>query len=246
MRLYGKNSVIERLRANPKSIKKIFLEYDHVDAAYFRSKAEKWGIPLVSVPRSKMIKIARNINTQGVLVEIDDFSYISFEELLENAFKQKRSILFLDGLNDPQNLGGIVRSLACLGRFSLVLPTHGSVEITETVLRVASGGDNYVSVAKVSNLGRVIQQAKEAGFLIIGAVVGEGQNLTQTQLSFPLALVVGSEQKGIREVIRKTLDLVVTISMAQSTLSLNVAHATSILCYEIVRQQIHQQSKKIF
>ena len=240
MKLYGRNPVLERLKSNPKSIRKIFLQENHAEAGYIRSKATKWGIPVLFVPQSKMIKISRSINTQGVLAEIDDFNYVLFDDLLTTATQKQHTILFLDNLNDPQNLGVIIRSVACLGNFSIVLPTHGSVEVTEAVLRVASGGENYVPMAKVANLNRAIASAKEAGFWIAGGVVDGGKNLIETSLPFPLCLVIGSEQKGIREVVRQRLDLPLTIPMAQMKISFNVAQATTVFCYEIAKQKKKQ------
>lgn len=241
MRLYGKNPVIERLRSNPQTIRKIFIQDDFQESSYIHKKARQWGLSVFVVPRSKMIKLARNINTQGVLVEVDDFIYTPYDVLLEEATAKHNCLLFLDELNDPQNLGGILRSIACLGQFSVVLPTHDSVSVTDSVLRVASGGDNYVKVARVANLANAIRSAKEAGFTIAGAVVEDGSPLTEVTFPFPLGLVIGSEQKGIRDIIRKQLDLAVTIPMAAARLSLNVAHAATIFCYEITRQK---KSKK--
>ena len=148
MRLYGKNPASERLKSNPKSIRKIYLQEGFDDAAYFHMKAKQWAIPVMVIPRSRMLKIARNVNTQGILVDVEDFSYVPFDELLEQSRKKRRTLLFLDEVNDPQNLGAIMRSAACLGNFSIILPTHDSVSVTEAVLRVASGGDNFVAVAK--------------------------------------------------------------------------------------------------
>ena len=237
MKLYGKNPVVERLKSNPQSIKKIFLSENFSDAGYIYAKAKKSGIPVFSIPRSQMLKLGRSNNTQGILVEVDDFIYVDYADLLSQARKKNDTILFLDNLNDPQNLGAIIRSVACLGGFSIVLPIKDSVEVTEAVLRVASGGDNYVSIAKVTNLNYAISLAKEAGFWIAGAVIEQGKNLVQTDLSFPLALVVGSEQKGIREIIKKQLDLALTIPMSHPKLPLNVAQATTLFCYEIKKQK---------
>ncbi len=237
MKLFGKNPVIERLRFNPSSIRKIYIQQGFGDSSYIRKKAKQWGIPVFTVPKSKMLKIGRNTNTQGVLVDTEDFVYVPYDELLESAFKKKRCPIFLDGLNDPQNFGAIIRSLACLGKFALVIPTHGSVGITESVLRVASGGDNYVPVSKVANLKNAIKLAKKAGFFIAGTVVKDGEDITKANLSFPLGVVIGSEQKGIRDVILKNIDLKITIPMAADTLSFNVAHAATIICYEITKQK---------
>src|SRR3989338_5712241 len=152
MKLYGKNSVLERLKSNPESIHRILLEQGHEDHGYIAQKAKKWGIPVAAVPITQIMKLARNHNTQGIIADIDDFVYMSYPELVEQAVEKNKILVFLDGVTDPQNLGAIIRSLGCLGGFAIVLPTHDSVSVTETVLRVASGGDNYVTVSRVSNL----------------------------------------------------------------------------------------------
>ncbi len=228
---------MERLKANPQSIKRIYLEENQADALFIRKKAKEHGIPVVTVPRSRLIKAGRDIRAQGILVEIEDFRYVPYEAMLETALKEKHSLVFLDNLNDPQNLGAMMRSMACLGGFSIVLPTHESVGVTEAVLRVATGGDNYVSVARVMNLSRAVTMAKETGFWLAGAVTQNGRPLTEAALPFPLGLVVGSEHKGVRDILRKQLDLELTIPMAHLGLSLNVAQATTILCYEVARQR---------
>jgi len=237
MRLYGKNPVIERLKANPKSIRKILVEEGHPDAGYVRKKAAQWNIGFCQIPPTKMLKLTRDIHSQGILADVEDFHYVPYEDLLDEAAEKNMSLLFLDGLKDPQNLGAIMRSLACLGRFAIVLPRKDSVDVTDTVCRVASGADNHVPVAKTPNLVAAISAAKKKGFWIAGAVVGAGESVLDVQLQFPLGLVVGSEQKGIREIILNQLDKRITIPMQQPRLSLNAAQATTILCYEITRQK---------
>ena len=244
MRLFGKNSVMERLRSNPKSIRKIYIQHGFKGTLAIHKKARQWNIPILPVAQSKMMKIGRDKNTQGILGDVEDFAYTPYDELLETALNKKRSLLFLDGLTDPQTFWAIIRSLACLGKFSIILPTHDSVSITETVLRVASGGDNYVPIAKVSNLSHAIQKAKREGFQIVGAVTKEGEDLSEFELPHPLGLVVGSEQKGIRDIICKHLDVKLSIPMACDTLSFNVAHATAVLCYEITRQKKNYKKAK--
>ena len=148
MKLFGRNSIIERLRSNPSSIRKIYIQHGFKGTLLIHKKARQWGIPVFPIPPSKMMKIGRDRNTQGILADVDDVAYVPYDELLETALKKRRCLVFLDGLNDPQNLGAIIRSLACLGKFSIVLPTHDSVSVTESVLRVASGGENYVPIAR--------------------------------------------------------------------------------------------------
>jgi len=237
MKLYGKNPVIERLKSNPKSIRRIMIEEEHADLSYIRKKCHQWGISILTVPYSKIQRLAQNLNTQGILADIEDFAYIQLDELLDHALDKKRIPVFLDNLNDPQNLGGIIRTCGALGVFDIVLPTTESVSVTESVLRVACGGENYLSVAKVNNLGNSIEKARKMGFWIIGTVVEEARSLTDITLQFPLGLVMGSEEKGVRDIIRKKLDLEVMIPMKNQRMSLNVAHATSMMCYEIIRQK---------
>ena len=237
MKLYGKNPVIERLKSNPQSIKQIYVRERHEDGSYIAKKARQHGISIFTVPMSKIQKLGRNLNTQGVLAEVDDFTYLPYEQAMERSLKKNGTLVFLDGLNDPQNLGSIIRSLSCLGTFFIILPTHKSVSVTESVLRVACGGENHISVSKVSNLNQAIRRAKENGFWIMGSAVEGGKNICTLSWQFPLALIMGSEQKGIRDILKKWVDIEVTIPMAQPRLSLNVAHATALFCYEIMRQR---------
>jgi len=162
---------------------------------------------------------------------------MDYSDLLDQAKKKGLSLLFLDNLKDPQNLGAIIRSIACLGDFAIVLPKKESVGVTETVFRVASGGDNYVLISRVPNLSSAIAIAKNQGFWIVGSVVEGGEDLLEKPLPFPIGLVVGSEQKGIRDVVKKQIDIKITIPMKQPRLSLNAAQATTILCYEIAKQK---------
>lgn len=237
MRLYGKNPVLERLKSNPKSIKRIFIEQGHREAGYIHMKGKQWHIPVLAVPYSKIQKLAHNLNTQGILAEIEEFPYMDIDDLLDTAKEKKWSIVFLDNLTDPQNLGGIMRTCGSLGNFAIVLPTAEAVNVTETVLRVACGGDNYVVVSRVANLGHAIDKAKAQGFWIMGTAVKDARSIFEVTMQFPLGLVLGSEGKGVREIIRKKLDQEVIIPVKYERMSLNVAHAASIICYEILRQR---------
>lgn len=237
MRVYGKNPVLERLKTNPKSIRKICLQEGFSEASYVRKKAQKWGLQVFMVPKSKLLKIARNHNTQGILAEIGEYPYVPFDEVIDNTLRKKKCIIFIDGLNDPQNLGAIIRSVACLGNYAIVLPTHGSVSITEAVLRVASGGENYLEISLVKNLSNAIKQAKKEGFQIVGTTLKKGESLGAFKFPYPLGLVIGSEQKGVRDIIKRQLDYELTIPMAHDSIMFNVAVAAAVICYEITKQK---------
>lgn len=237
MKIYGKNPVLERLKSNPKSIKRIFIQAGHPEHSYIATKAKKYAIPVIVSHAQHMMKLGKSMNTQGLVIDVEDFSYVDYDELLDIAVAEGLILVFLDGLTDPQNLGGILRTVGSLGGFAVVLPTHDSVQVTDTALRVACGGENHTRVAKVNNINNAIQKAKDKDFTIAGSVVKDGQSLFGVELPFPLGIVIGSEDKGIRDVIQQRLDLKLTIPMAQARMSLNAAHATTIFCYEAKKQK---------
>lgn len=237
MKIYGKNPVLERLKADPKSVRVIFVQTGHPEHSYIASKARKHGIPVSVVEPRKMLKLGRSLNTQGLMMEVQDFLYADYDDILDEAEAGTTVLVFLDGLNDPQNLGAILRSLGCLGGFTVVLPTHDSVHVTDAVLRIACGGENHVRVVKVNNLNQAIQKAKGRGIWIAGSVVKDGVDLKEAKLPFPIALVIGSEEKGIREVTLPKLDVKLSIFMAHPRMALNAGHAASIFCYEINKQR---------
>lgn len=237
MRLFGKNPAMERLRSHPETIRRVYLQQGVEGAGYFYKKAKQHNIPVMSVPKTRMEKLGRHTNAQGVMLEVDDFLYMDYSEMLEEALKKKRTLIFLDQINDPQNLGAILRSAGCFGYFSVVFTTHKSVQITEAVLRVASGGENHVSVAQVANLRKAIRKAKEEGFTIAGTAVKGGEPLEKIKLPYPLGIVMGSEQKGIRGVVQQEIDLDLSIPMYIDRMSFNVAQAATVFCYEVTRQR---------
>jgi 23S rRNA (guanosine2251-2'-O)-methyltransferase len=142
MKIYGKNPVLERIKSNPKSVRHIYVQAGHPEHSYIALKSKKYGIPITVVDQHRMVKLSRTLNTQGLLMEVEEFGYFDYEDLLETAEADGTVFLFLDAITDPQNLGAIIRSAACLGGIVVVLPTHDSVHVTDTVMRVACGGEN--------------------------------------------------------------------------------------------------------
>lgn len=236
MYLYGKNSVMERLKINPKSIKKIFLE-DGFDAQYILDAIKSKNIPAEKVTEKSLTRIKRADRLQGIVAEVDSFRYTGFEELLHKGKKDNLSFIFLDNINDPHNLGAIIRTVACFGGFSVVIPRHASCEVNDTVMHVASGGENFVPVSMVNNTSNALIKAKKAGYWVVGAVVEDGEEIDKVNLPFPLCVVLGSEGKGIRHGIKKQLDLKVSLPMKGASLSFNVAMACAIFCYEIAKRR---------
>lgn len=236
MRLYGKNSVLERLKTNPGTIKKLYLR-QKTDLSEIVKEAKKQGLPFDSVDKPSFSRLCGDVHAQGVLAEVPEYKYTPFSRILKEARERDTVPVFLDGVTDPQNLGSAIRSLACLGGFSLVLPEHRSAGVNETVLRVACGGENYISISHVVNTVRAVTEAKAKGLWIAGAAAGSGENIFKTSLRFPLAVVAGSEGKGIRPGLRKCLDAELSLPMRGARLSYNVAVAMSLFCCEVNRQR---------
>ena len=241
MLLYGKKSILERLKINPQSIRKIFLSEDFNNPR-IQALTDRLGIARERLPQDKIENMKKAKNLQGIAARVDRFVYSSFESLLEA--QSSLTPVFLDRINDPQNLGVIIRTLACLGGFCLIIPEKEACHITEAVMHVASGGENYVRVAKVTDMTAAISAAKEQGYCIMGAVIDQGaKNINMLKIKFPIALVLGAEATGITPGIQQLLDVRAYIPMQGAQLTLNVNTACAIFCNEITRQRAALQVK---
>ncbi|MFQ5952283.1 MAG: TrmH family RNA methyltransferase [Candidatus Omnitrophota bacterium] len=241
MRLYGKNPVLERIRSNPGSIRKLYLQ-KRKDLSEIVREAKKASLTFESVSQSALLRMGKDVHAQGVIAVVDEYKYTPFSEVLSECIESGEVPVFLDRVTDPQNLGSVIRSLACMGGFSVVIPEHESADVSETVLRVANGGENYIKIAKVTNTVSALKKAKEKGVRIIGAVTEGGSDIRGASLAFPLAIVIGSEGKGLRPGVLRLLDAGVSLPMRGASLSFNVAIATAIICYEIdLRRRRHER-----
>ncbi len=236
MHLYGKNSIVERLKVNPKSIRQIYVQDNFKDTQIVDLIKSK-KVPMRIVGERELIRAKKADRLQGIVAEIEQYQYTPFNDLLKTGIDKQLSFIFLDSLNDPHNLGSIMRIAACFSGFAIVIPEHGSCEVNETVIHVASGGENFVPVSLVTNLSNALIKAKKAGYWAVGTVVDGGENINKVSLPFPLCLVLGTEGKGIRYGIQKHLDLKITLPMAGAELSFNVAMACAIFSHEVAKQR---------
>ena len=237
MLLYGRISVLERLKVQPESIRKILLQ-DNISLPKIEKLIAVHNIPLERMASGKLSRKKPSKDLQGIIAEVAQFKYASFDDLLSQTQKNDLSLIFLDRINDPHNLGAIIRTIACFGKFAVVIPRFRACSVTEAVLHVASGGENYIPVSIVPNLSTAIDQAKKCGCWIVGAESGgDASDITKISFSFPLGLVLGSEGEGIRYGIQKHLDMKVHIPMKGAALSFNVGVACAILCHEIAKQR---------
>jgi len=234
MRLYGKNPVVERIRSSPSSIKKLYLR-KRTELSAVVKEAKKAGLCFESVEEGELLRLCPGANTQGVVADVRDFEYTPFSKVLSDCLDKLIVIVFADEITDPQNLGGIIRNLACLGGFSLVIPEYNSAEVNETVLKVANGGENYIDIARVTNIAAMIRKIRDKSVWAVGADVDGAKDIRDVKWQYPLAVVIGSEGKGIRPGILKELDERVALPMDGARLSYNAAAASALFCYEINR-----------
>ncbi|MBD3245563.1 MAG: hypothetical protein GF333_00950 [Candidatus Omnitrophica bacterium] len=238
MLLYGRNSVYERLKTNPHTVRKVFVR-DSFDVPHIEKALRRNRIPVETVSAKKLESMKPARDLQGIVARVQRFEYAALEDFtLCDERRQRYTLIFLDRLHDPQNLGVIIRTAACFGKFAVVIPAHKACEVTEAVLHVASGGENYVPVCKVANLSNALLEAKKHGYWLLGGVLsGEAKKLPELSIPCPAGIVLGSEGAGVRYGVRKHLDIETCIPMQGAALSLNVAMACAIFCYEVAKQR---------
>ena len=200
-----------------------------------RRRAVALGVPVRMVPRSEIDDHAPGVNHQGVVAITARYRYTPLEKLLE---RPDPTLLFLDGVMDPHNLGSLLRSADGAGFDGVVIPTHRAVSVTGTVRRISAGAAKVVAVARVSNLGAAIDRAREAGVWILGLDAGGTNDIWSTNLAEPpVGVVCGSEDKGLSKGVRDRCDELVRIPHKGSLESLNVGVAGAIAMFEIARRR---------
>ncbi|SMC26895.1 23S rRNA (guanosine2251-2'-O)-methyltransferase [Desulfacinum hydrothermale DSM 13146] len=201
--------------------------------------AQDRRIPVRFVDKKALSQILGLGNHQGIALRARRFPYASLEELLMDEEALSRPWLILDCIQDPQNLGAILRSACFLGISRVVLPKDRSAHVTPTVFKAAAGAPAHLAMARVTNLARAMDRLKEAGIWLIGLDLDGDQSLFDVDLTQPVGLVVGNEHSGLRALVKKKCDILAKIPALGPVQSLNAASAASIALAEAVRQRIH-------
>ncbi|MCQ2381991.1 MAG: 23S rRNA (guanosine(2251)-2'-O)-methyltransferase RlmB [Clostridia bacterium] len=236
MLIEGRNSLNQALDGNG-TIEKILVSPTMRDQHLFeRIKAS--GVTYQMVDKITLDKISKSKNHQGVVAYVTNYQYFDLKEVIDNAYAHGKQplMLVLDGIEDPHNLGNIIRTAECMGVDGIILPKNRSVTVNDTAMRVSQGAASNVQICKVVNINQEIQRLKDKGFWIYGVELG-GVEISKVNLKGPVVLVMGSEGKGIHQLTRKLVDGVVTIQMHGKVNSLNVGSATAIALYEVNRQR---------
>lgn len=236
MQIEGKNAVRELFRSG-KTIDKLIVQSDLRDkeiSALIKC-ARDGGVKVSSVTKSVLDKESKTGKHQGVIAYVTDFTYCELESVLDNGGKPN-FILILDGVEDPHNLGSILRVAECAGVDGVIIGKHRCASVNETVCRVSAGASEHVKVARVTNINYAIEFLKDKGVWIYAADM-DGGSIYDTDLKGNCAIVIGSEGFGIHKVTKELCDGVVSLPMFGKVNSLNASVATGIVSYEVVRQR---------
>ncbi|MBQ2967804.1 MAG: 23S rRNA (guanosine(2251)-2'-O)-methyltransferase RlmB [Clostridia bacterium] len=234
-RIEGRNPVLEALKSG-KTIDKIYLLKGEGQGSVvkIRSLAKQKKIPIVELDRKKMDEMSVSHSHQGVIALVSPVDYVSVQDILDRAAAkgEKPFIVVLDEVEDPHNLGSIIRTANGAGVHGILIPKHRSTGITATVAKVAAGACFYTPVAKVTNLVRTMEELKEQGIWFYGADMDGEKTVFETDFSGGCGIVIGNEGKGISRLVREKCDFIVSIPMHGEIESLNASVSAGIFMYQ--------------
>jgi 23S rRNA (guanosine2251-2'-O)-methyltransferase len=240
--VYGVNPVLEALRARSDEVERLYITEGQLGsraAAEILSRARDAGIRVERVVRERLATLADGGVHQGVVAELRGFQYAELADVLAAAQESGRPALLvvLDGIQDPHNLGAIIRSAHALGAHGVVIGKDRAVQVTGVVAKASAGAVEHCPIARVVNISRALEELKEAGVWVAAADTHATEPLWKARLDGPLALVVGAEGAGVREGVLKHCDFRLRIPMAGQVGSLNASVSAALLLYEVARQR---------
>lgn len=238
-KIIGRNPISEAVKSG-REIDKIIVKKGEIEGSLLPiiKKARQAGIPVIEADKHKLDALADGGNHQGVVAFCASHEYASVDDILNSA-REKGSepfVIVLDKITDPHNLGSILRTANCAGADGVIIPKRGGVGLNETVAKTSAGAIEYVPVAKVTNIAQTIEKLKKEGLWAVGAEAG-GDVMYDTDLTGPVALVIGSEGEGISRLVKEKCDFLCEIPMYGNVNSLNASVAAAVMMYEVVRRR---------
>lgn len=233
----GKNAVAELLKTE-KTIDKILIENGLRDPASraLVNQIKEHGVKFSYADKAVLDKQSKSGRHQGFIAFTSDFVYTDIEDMIENAADRDCFFLVLDGIEDPHNLGSIIRVAECGGLDGIVIGKHRSACVTDAVMRISEGAANHVPVARVTNVNAAIDKLKEANVFVFGLEIG-GSDIYSANLKGRIALVIGGEDTGVNKLTQKKCDGVLSITMHGKINSLNASVACGVAVFEALRQR---------
>lgn len=237
----GRNAVLEAFRSG-KTIDKLFVLDGCKDGPILSitREARKHDTLIKYVPRERLDQLSETGKHQGVIAYAAAYEYAEVEDILKNAREKGEApfVFLLDGIEDPHNLGAIIRTANLSGAHGVIIPKRRAVGLTATVAKASAGALNYTPVAKVTNLATTIEELKKEGIWFVCADMG-GETMYNLNLKGPIGLVIGNEGEGVSRLVREKCDYVASIPMKGDIDSLNASVAAGVLAFEIVRQRLN-------
>ncbi|MBX7114499.1 MAG: 23S rRNA (guanosine(2251)-2'-O)-methyltransferase RlmB [Myxococcaceae bacterium] len=239
--MWGTNPVLELLRARPNEIERIFVGEGLLSpkiAGELLSRAREARVRVDKVPRERLGAMTGGGVHQGVVAEVGQFDYATLDALIEKAKGQSAPVIVvLDGIQDPQNLGAIIRSSHAFGAIGVVVAKDRAAGVTGVVAKASAGALAFCPVARVVNISRALEELKAAGYWTVAADPNSKEALWSGKLNGPLAIVVGAEGPGIRDGVLERCDFRLNIPMSGKVASLNASVSAAVLLYEVTRQR---------
>ncbi len=236
----GRNAVIEAFRAG-KPIDKIFILDGCQDGpvSTIKREAKKKNVMIKYVTKERLDQISETGKHQGVIAYSAAYEYAELEDIFDKAREKGEApfVIILDNIEDPHNLGAIIRTANLAGAHGVIIPKNRAVGLTATVARTSAGALNFTPVVKVTNISKTIQELKDRGLWFVCADMG-GTQMYKLNLKGPIGLVIGNEGDGVSRLVRENCDMIASIPMRGDIDSLNASVAAGVLAYEIVRQRL--------
>lgn len=237
----GRNAVIEAFRSG-KTIDRLYILDGCQDGPIqtIKRESKKQDTIIKYVPKERLDQMSETGKHQGVIAVSAAYDYAELEDIFENAKKKGEDpfIFILDNIEDPHNLGAIIRTANLAGAHGVIIPKNRAVGLTATVARTSAGALNYTPVVKVTNLSTTIEDLKKRGLWFVCADM-DGTTMYDLNLKGPIGLVIGNEGEGVGRLVKEKCDMVASIPMKGDIDSLNASVAAGVLAYEIVRQRMH-------
>jgi 23S rRNA (guanosine2251-2'-O)-methyltransferase len=243
--LYGIHPVFEAMKAGRRRFREIYLVRERISPRIetILELAAKKGIPVKAISRSRLEEISRTDLHQGIGASVSRYPIMELSHILSGPVKalQDKYFLIMDSVEDPQNLGALVRTALCAGTSGIIIPKNRAASPTPASSKASAGAIEHAPVTMVTNIVSTIQILKKYGIWVVGTDMKARESIFSTNLSFPAAIVIGSEGKGIRPLVKKNCDLLVAIPQCGPVGSLNASAAGAVILYEVFRQHLNHK-----
>ena len=242
----GRKPVLEALKAGTIIERIVLLQGVRGDViSEITALAQEQKIPVAQAGRQQFRELASDVTTQGIVAVVARRHLATVEEILSRAarFEQAGFVIVLDEIEDPHNLGALIRTAECAGAHGVIIPKHNSAPVNATTIKAAAGATEHLPVAEVTNLSTTLDELKQARYWVVGLDEDGDRDFMQIDYTTPIAIVVGNEGKGIRRLVREHCDFVAKIPLYGHVQSLNASVAGALVMFEVVRQR-HTSSEQ--